>query len=154
MACGPHPKYKDYICSLVTKGCNTTHPIQKKINYKRFTNKYQEYVKKIENDSEPMNYKEAAIHEKWRNVMQEELNALSKNNTWELVQLPQNRKPIGSKWIYKIKYKSDGSMERHIARLVAKGFSQIEGIDYNETFIPVAKLVTVKTMIAISSTKR
>lgn len=70
------------------------------------------------------------------------------------VQLPQNRKPIGSKWVYKVKYKSDGMIERHKARLVAKYFSQIEGIDYNETFAPGTKLVTVKAMIAIALTKK
>lgn len=86
--------------------------------------------------------------------MKEELHALNKNNTWKLVQLLQNHKPIGSKWVYKIKYKSDGSVERHKAQLVAKGFPQIERIDYNETFAPVAKLITVKTMITIPSTKR
>lgn len=147
-------KYKDYVCSAVTNGCTTKHPIQNKLSYKKFTQKYQQCVKKAENEHEPANYNEAIAHKEWKEAMSEELNALNKNKTWDLVQLPQNRRPIGSKWVYKIKYKSDGMVERYKARLVARGFSQIEGIDYNETFAPVAKLVIVKALIAIASTKR
>ncbi|BBG95720.1 transposable element gene [Prunus dulcis] len=62
--------------------------------------------------------------------MTAELEALQHNNTWSLVPLPVGHKPIGCKWVYKIKYKSDGTIERYKARLVAKGYTQIEGIDY------------------------
>lgn len=62
--------------------------------------------------------------------MDKEMEALTKNNTWTLVPLPPNKRPIGSKWVYKIKYRSDGQIERYKARLVAKGYSQIEGIDF------------------------
>ena len=71
--------------------------------------------------------------------MKEELKALEKNKTWVIVPLPKNKKPVGCKWVYKIKYNCDGTIERYKARLVAKGFTQTYGIDYNETFAPVAK---------------
>jgi hypothetical protein len=83
--------------------------------------------------------------------MNTELDALAKNHTWSLVDLPAHIKPIGSKWVYKIKHKADGSIERYKARLVAKGYNQVEGIDYFDTFSPVAKLTTVRVLIALAS---
>ena len=70
--------------------------------------------------------------------MKEELDALSKNHTWDLVTLFPRKSMVGGKWIYKIKTRFDGSIERYKARLVAKGFTQEYGIDYEETFAPVA----------------
>ena len=79
-------------------------------------------------------YREASTDPLWQIAMKEELDALSKNHTWDLVTLPPRKFVVGCKWIYKIKTHSDGSIKRYKARLVAKGFTQEYGIDYEETF--------------------
>ncbi|CAM8905250.1 unnamed protein product [Rhodiola kirilowii] len=85
--------------------------------------------------------------------MAKELDALEKNKTWELTTLPAGHTAIGSKWIYKVKFKSDGSIERHKARLVVKGFNQKLGKDYKHTFSPVAKLPTVRIVLALATAR-
>uniref|UniRef100_A0A2N9FUD2 Reverse transcriptase Ty1/copia-type domain-containing protein n=1 Tax=Fagus sylvatica TaxID=28930 RepID=A0A2N9FUD2_FAGSY len=92
---------------------------------------------------EPQFYHEAVKSPHWVDAMSKELEALEANHTWVLTSLPPGKQPIGCKWVYKLKFKSDGTIERYKARLVAKGYNQREGIDYSETFSPVAKLVTV-----------
>ncbi|GKD50314.1 ribonuclease H-like domain-containing protein, partial [Tanacetum coccineum] len=82
-------------------------------------------------------------------AMISEIEALNRNNTWIAIDLPVGRKPIGSKWIFKIKYKASGEIERYKARLVAKGFSQKEDIHYEETFSLVVKMTTVRCLINI-----
>lgn len=83
-----------------------------------------------------------------------ELQALDKNNTWDLVPLSSQKKPIDCKWVYKIKLKSDGTVDRFKARLVAKGFTQQYVIDFQETFSPVVKTATVRSIIALAASKQ
>ena len=82
--------------------------------------------------------------------MKEELDALSKNHTWDLVTLPPGKSVVGCKWIYKIKTRFDGSIERYKTRLVVKSFTQEYGIDYEETFAPVSHISSVCTLLAVA----
>ena len=82
--------------------------------------------------------------------MRAETDSLHDHNVWELVELPEGRKPVGSKWVFKLKTNADGSVERCKARLVAQGYSQKEGFDYDETFSPVVRPESVCSVIALA----
>jgi hypothetical protein len=82
-------------------------------------------------------------------AMKEEMDALERNKTWDLVELPKDRKVVGCKWVYKLKKGVDDKVERYKARLVAKGYSQKEGIDFHEIFSPVVKLVSIRVVLAL-----
>ena len=91
---------------------------------------------------EPRSVKEVVNSEEcklWKNAMVEEMEALDKNEAWDLIELPDGRKPIGSKWVFKKKLNAEGKVEKYKVRLVAKGYSQVEGIDFGEFFLMLLK---------------
>lgn len=104
--------------------------------------------------AEPATRKQALSGEnaaEWMTAENEEYASLMANNTWELGIPPEGKKPIPTKWIYKIKRDANGNVERHKARLVAQGFRQIEGVDYDEVFAPVSKYSTLRTLLALTA---
>ena len=91
--------------------------------------------------------------DQWQSAIDKELHALKKNETWQVVDRPADRKIIGSKWVFKIKRDSMGNIEKYKARLVAKGFTQVEGLDYDELFAPVIRFDSLRLLLAIAATK-
>ena len=85
--------------------------------------------------------------------MNDELLALAQNQTWSIVKLPKGKHVVGSRWVYKTKFKSDGTIDRHKACLVAQGFTQTFGVDYKETFTPGAKMNTVRVLLSVAVNK-
>ena len=99
--------------------------------------------------ADPVHFSEAVHHEHWVKAMNLEMDALEKNETWDIVELPPGKKAIGSKWLYKTKYNPDGTIERHKSRLVILGCKQTYGVDYDQTFALVAKMSTVRALLAV-----
>ena len=122
--------------------------------YSCYSKDFACFLTSIDSFSEPVSYSEAVLDPLWQSAMAEELSALDRTSTWDLVPLPAGKKTIGSRWVYKIKTRSDGSIERYKARLVARGFTQEFGMDYEETFAPVAKMTSVRVLIAVASVRR
>ncbi|KAL0445915.1 UNVERIFIED_CONTAM: Retrovirus-related Pol polyprotein from transposon RE1 [Sesamum latifolium] len=112
---------------------------------------YMSFVASLSILQEPTSFSEANKHEEWREAIRNEIEALEKNNTWRLTPLPAGRKAIGCKWVYKTKLKADSSIERYKAHLVAKGYNQVEGVDYTDIFSSVAKAVTVRIFLAVAA---
>lgn len=100
---------------------------------------------------EPVDFGAAKKDQNWMAAMKEELSMIEKNRTWELVDRPQDRKVIGVKWVYRTKLNADGSINKHKARLVVKGYAQIFGVDYSDTFAPVARLDTIRILLAVAA---
>ena len=104
-------------------------------------------------NKEPLTVNEAldsSEKNEWRQAMEEEVKSMHKNDVWELVEPPQDRQVIGSKWVFKRKIDSGGSVERYKARLVAQGFTQKPGLDYDETFCPVVRFESLRTLAAMA----
>ncbi|CAJ2644692.1 unnamed protein product [Trifolium pratense] len=158
--CSTRPKHippylKDYVCNALDhssmKSSGISYPMSNFISYQNLSNPHCFYALSLTTHTEPKSYAEAIKFDCWKQAMQAELQALENTGTWILVDLPHHVKPIGCRWVYKVKHHADGSVERYKARLVAKGFNQIEGLDYFDTFSPVAKLTTVRIVIALAS---
>jgi len=133
---------KDQIIGDKSKGVQTK---------RRIAQDSEEYclISKIE----PKTVNEACNDGNWTKEMEEELMQIEKNHTWDLVPRPKNKNAIGTKWVFQNKLNEDGEVVRNKARLVCKGYSQVEGVDFEETFAPVARIEVVRLFIAFSAFK-
>ncbi|CAN1791793.1 Retrovirus-related Pol polyprotein from transposon TNT 1-94, partial [Linum perenne] len=132
------------------RSCTTKHPISNWVSYKKLSGGYKGFIGNLDNIEVPETIQQALQHPEWKKAVEEEIKALEKNNTWTVTSLPSGKRPVDCKWIFTVKYKADGNVERFKARLVAKGFTQSYGIDYQETFAPVAKLNTVRVLLSLA----
>ena len=151
------PSYlQDYSCKAVGSKPLPGQPydIFACLTYSNLSKSYKQFVMAIDSTSPyPTSFLEAVQSPEWRAAMDKEIEALELTNTWTLTTLPPGKIPIGCKWVYRTKYKSDGTIERHKARLVAKGYTQREGLDYTDTFSPVAKSVSVRMVLSLAAVK-
>eukprot|EP00253_Pinus_taeda_P030085 PITA_30085 len=126
--------------------------LRRSTRIKRRPRRYDDSVALIANDDEPLCYQdgvEGSNSDKWKAAMKEEMMALSKNGTWDLVELPKGRKTVGCKWVFKLKRGVNDTEDRYKARLVAKGFSQKASIDFHEIFSLVVKIVSIRIVLAL-----
>ena len=163
----PSTKLHDYVTNTVRlvspsppassstpiKSSGMSYPITHFVNCERFSVGHKNFLAVVSVGVEPRSVKEAMKDPKWRDAMQKEISALEDNETWSLVSLPPGKKALGSLWVYKIKYNSDGNIERFKVRLVVFGNHQVEGIDYTDTFAPVAKMTIVRAFLAVAAAK-
>jgi hypothetical protein len=140
--------------SALVRSSGNPYSLDAFLSYTCLSNHHRAFTTAISLAQEPKSFLQAMQDSKWREAMRAEVDALESTQTWTLTPLPLGKKPIGCKWVYKIKYHPDGSVERYKARLVAKGYNQQEGLDYTETFAPVAKMVTVRSLLALAASCR
>ncbi|XP_019150566.1 PREDICTED: uncharacterized protein LOC109147362 [Ipomoea nil] len=128
------PKLQDYYCDATMSNRTSPHSISKVISYVNLSPSHKIFSMAVSAIKEPRTYNQAIQHECWKKAMDVEITALQNNQTWELTDLPPGKIPIGCKWIFKVKMKADGTIERHKARIVAKGHTQQLGVDDRDTF--------------------
>lgn len=142
---------KDYVTQV--SDSSQPYTLGNYISYQHISPNYAAYLSKFSTEVEPRSYEEAIKDQRWVEAMKMEIKALEDNGTWELVNLPTHKPVIGCKWVFKIKYQADGQINRFKVRLVAKGYNQTEGIDYQETFSLVVKMVTIRSIISLAAAK-
>ena len=130
------------------------YPLSDYITDEKFSTSHRAFLAAVSKSDEPKNFKDAMKLDVLRKAVGKEVVALEDSDTWDITDLPPGKEAIGCLWIFKIKYNADGTIERHKARLVVNGKSQIEGEDYKETFAPVVKMTTVRALLRLVSAKQ
>ena len=115
--------------------------------------RFRSYIMMVSSirESEPSTFEEATSRQVWRDAMMEEYNSIMKNGVWEVVPRPEQKSVVTSRWLYKLKNVADGGIEKYKARFVAWGFSQVEGVDYDETFALVSRYTSIRSVISIAA---
>jgi hypothetical protein len=115
--------------------------------------RFSSYVTLMTNlvNAEPSTFEEVVEKQEWKDAMMEEYQSIMKNDVWEIVPRPEGKSVVTSKWIYKIKHVVDGSIDKYKARFVARGFSQKEGEDYDETFALVSRYTSIRSIISLAA---
>ncbi|RVX23604.1 Retrovirus-related Pol polyprotein from transposon TNT 1-94 [Vitis vinifera] len=134
-----------------TRSTRNPHPIYNFLSYHRLSSPYFAFVYAISSVSLPKNTHEALSHPGWRHAIVDEMDALHSNGTWDLVVLPSGKSTVGCRWVYAIKVGPDGHVDRLKARLVVKGYTQVYGSDYGDTFSPVAKIASVRLLFSMAA---
>ncbi|WVY93382.1 hypothetical protein V8G54_032470 [Vigna mungo] len=153
----PTPANESDLPIALRKGIRSTRnpsPHYTVLSYHRLSPSFYTCLSSISSVSIPKSVGDALSHPGWRQAMLDELSALQKSGTWELVQLPSGKSVVGCRWVYAIKVGPDGTIDRLKARLVAKGYTQIFGLDYGDTFSPVAKMTSVRLFIAMAALRQ
>ena len=163
------PTYlKDYHCNLVTALVMTSvslspsndsfassssilYPLSSSLSYAKLSTHHKSFSIALTIHKDYDTYAQALLDPRWKDAMQAEIDALQANHTWVMTPLPPSKVPIGCKWVFKIKLKPDGTtVERYKTRLVAKGYTQTEGIDFYEPFSPIVKFTIVRTLFVVA----
>ena len=126
------------------------HPSQAVCSFAQYPEAHCAFMVNLDENHIPRSYEEAMKDKEWKESVGAEAGAMIKNDTWYESELPKGKKAVSSRWIFTIKYKADGQIERKKTRLVARGFTQTYGEDYIETFAPVAKLHTIRIVLSLA----
>lgn len=164
----PSTRYRDYVINSVTAiptltpslpssipqiSSGSSFPLSDYLTYNRLSSEHCSYLITLTTTMEPKSFREAMKHKVWRDSMRSEIGALERQHTWDLEELPPNKKALGTKWVYTIKLRADGTIERYKSRLVVLGNNQKEGLDYTETFSLVAKMTAVRMFLDFAAKK-
>ena len=168
----PSVKLKDYVMynaihlenPSLTSACSSSHPhetvqgnslypLTDYITDENFSVAHRAFLAAVTAGVEPRSYSQAVKDKIWRGAMKQEVIAHEESGTWDIVSLPKGKKAIGCQWIYKLKFNADGTVERPKARLVACGNNQVQGDDFSETFAPVVKMGTIRSLLALVAAK-
>lgn len=159
----PNVKHRDFVAHNVfanspspstshsDRSSGTPYPLAHYIKCDNFSVNYLKFIAAVVKGDDPRSFKAAMKSDGWRKSMKAEMQTLEDIGTWTLETLPPGKRALGSQWVYRTKFKSNGDVERLKSRLVVLGNHQQEGIDYTETFAPVAKMTTVRASLAIAA---
>lgn len=156
------PTYLDehhfYLLNKISKlpslsNYTTSYPISSFLSYENLQPSYKNFVLSITTSTPPTTFLEAIKSVEFNAAMRTEMTSLEDTRTWSVCELPPEKHPVGCKWVYTIKFNPDGTIERLKARIVAKCYTQIEGLDYIETFSSVAKMGTIRLLLCLAAKK-